>query len=485
MKKTDIAIYETECRNYPLKDALFRPGEAYPEYVFDELANDNNEVYYAVREALKLYGLDEENYGTQEWNPLGELIKDGDSVLIKPNLVMDYNRSGEGTDCLFTNPAVIAPIVDYVIKAQKGRGRIVIGDAPMQECKFEKLVEESGLKELVEYYQAKGIDIRLVDFRELKSEISFGSHKQEIIDNHSGVLIDLGEDSEFSSDSKERLDRLRITNYDPRRLASHHNLEKHEYYVSKYLIEADVVINMPKPKTHRKAGVTIAMKNMVGINARKEFLPHHTLGSVENGGDEYKKRSLLRTLSDKLYDYKNMKEGEGRLFIARPAFVLAYVLKILAKTVNGDPGEGSWSGNHTISRTINDLNKILIYADKSGVMCEKPQRRLLIIGDMIIAGEKEGPVMPSPKELGVIAVGENPLAFDLAIAGLMVADIKKIPTLQNAMNVSRFGMEKVGNPIIISNLEKYNGQLDKVLAKACWAFEPTSGWKDSFVKHNS
>ncbi|SFB14008.1 DUF362 domain-containing protein [Selenomonas ruminantium] len=47
----------------------------------------------------------------------------------------------------------------------------------------------------------------------------------------------------------------------------------HNYNVSEVVLEADVVISLPKPKTHRFGGVTAALKNMVGINANKECLP--------------------------------------------------------------------------------------------------------------------------------------------------------------------------------------------------------------------
>ncbi|SDB63012.1 protein of unknown function [Butyrivibrio sp. INlla16] len=480
MVKADIAIYKSDKAEYPSKIGLFRPSEKYPEYLWGDISDKENNVYYSVREALHLYGLDEENYGKHSWNPLAGLISENTSVLIKPNLVMDHNRSGDTTDCLFTNPSVIAPIIDYVIKAQNGNGKIVIGDAPMQECKFDKLIKESGLKDLVQYYKDKGIDITLVDFRELKSEISFGSHKQEINERNSGMIIELGEDSEFYKEDKKNLQRLRITNYDPRRLAAHHNSEKHEYYVSKYLLNADVVINMPKPKTHRKAGVTIAMKNMVGINTRKEFLPHHTLGDTASGGDEYKHKSILRVLSDKLYDFKNMKEAEENFLLARPAFFLAYGFKILANVIHNEPGEGSWSGNHTISRTICDLNKILIYANKDGKMCDKPQRKILNVADMIVSGEKEGPVMPSAKKLGVIAIGENSLVFDTAIATLMGANIKKIPTIQNALQIEKYAMAKVKSIHINSNCKELCGELEKIDKKNYWNFIPTSGWKDAF-----
>ena len=295
INRNEVVFYQTKAEKYPDKKYGFRPSTAYPEYLFKkDISEEKNDVYDGVRETLRLYGADSEHYGTEEWNPLKNLIQPGDNVLLKPNMVMDYNRSGGGTDCLFTQPSIVAAVLDYVFIALKGSGKVTVGDAPMQECKFQKLIEESGYQELIQFYKEKGLDIELVDFRELTTEVKGGVRHQTINKNGKGTIVDLKEESEFAIYNQEHLDRLRITNYSPDRLAKHHCEGRHEYYVSDYVLNADVIINMPKPKTHRKAGVTIALKNLVGINVRKEFLPHHTVGSVEEGGDEYKKKSKIR-----------------------------------------------------------------------------------------------------------------------------------------------------------------------------------------------
>ena len=156
----------------------------------------------------------------------------------------------------------------------------------MQECNFEKLIEESGHAKLIEWCKEKykGVDIGIVAFRDLKSTVKNGIHKYDIVSISTGKVIDLADESELAKMGEYQENNIRITNYDPDILRKHHNKQKHEYYISNYVLQADVIINMPKPKTHRKAGVTIALKNLVGINARKEYLPHHTNGSVEEGG---------------------------------------------------------------------------------------------------------------------------------------------------------------------------------------------------------
>lgn len=480
-----ICIVDAKCDSYPDAGNLFRPDKKYPEYPYQELSSSANHVYDAVRNALHLMHFDEENYGTKQWNPLGGFIQPGMRVLIKPNLVMDFNENRKGgVECLYTQPGVVAPIIDYVAIALKGKGSIIIGDAPMQECNFDKLIIQSGYKNMVRYYRSKGIRICIADFRGLKSKIKGDIRIPEINDDSNGKVINLGIESEFAHVSKARLSRLRITNYDPDILARHHNEKKHEYYISSDVLKADVIINMPKPKTHRKAGVTIAMKNMVGINRRKEFLPHHTLGSVQEGGDCYLNQSYAKKTANRLLDKKNYFAQTNRNY--RMAFVYGFAAKVIYRL--GRPfykdrySEGSWYGNDTISRTICDLNKIIFYADKNGIMKDQVQRKYLIVADMIVTGEKEGPVSPSPKKSGIIAVGMNPVYFDECIAFLMGAQIEKLPFLKRAGNIKgKYRLSEKGHGVIISNCPEWNGETVSSLEnKKRLYHEPANGWKAVF-----
>lgn len=481
-----IIIEKTTCYNYP-KESPFRPDRKYPESPFEQLSTEPNEVYDMVRNGFRDLGYDRQNYGSTQWNPLGKIIKTGDTVLLKPNLVMDINRSGEGTDCLYTNPSVVAAVLDYVYIALKGKGHIVVGDAPMQECKFERLIQESGYDKLIKYCNSvfNGVDVHLIDFRDVKSEVRQGVHYYAQTDNSQGVLIDLGPESEFVGMSEYSQENMRITNYDPDILKRHHCGKKHEYLVNRKVLEADVIINLPKPKTHRKAGITAALKNLVGINARKEFLPHHTDGSVAEGGDEYLNKSFLKQQMDRYEDKANREaQTNQNMRKAKLYLLLSRINSRLARHfARDDYQEGSWYGNHTISRTITDLNKILFYADKNGKLCDKPQRKYLIVADMIISGEKEGPVMPSPKEVGIIAMGENPVAFDSIIGKLMGADIDRIPTLQQIKeSKSRYRLGQANNTYIVSNDPTLDGKkLESIGKEDLLYFIPTSGWKEVFA----
>lgn len=483
MKKNKVAVYKTNCYSYPDGQQYFRPSVDYPEYPFkdDVLSPVHNECYHAVRETLGLLGLDKEHFGTFEWNPFGSLISPGQTVLIKPNLVMDRNISGAGEACLYTQPAVVAPVIDYVCIALKDSGKIIVGDAPMQECRFDILKSESGYDNLIKFYQNKGIDIEMVDFRELTSIVENGVHKSIINPNAHGTVIDLAEESEFYGTLDSEMNKMRITNYDPRLLASHHTGKVNEYYVSDYILKSDVVINMPKPKSHRKAGATISLKNFVGINVRKEYLPHHTIGSLAEGGDEYLNKSTIHKCRTKLIDIKNELSAEEAYTRARLCRIPIKACSLLLRLGNNKYSEGSWYGNHTISRTISDLNKIVLYADKNGRMQSDPQRKIFIIADMIVSGEKEGPVCPSPKNVGIIAAGVNPVAFDMAISSMMGFDHKKIPAIVKAQEVK--GKYKLidineGEPLLVSNEINLNKKkLSDIKIKDTFHFIPSNGWK--------
>ena len=55
-----------------------------------------------------------------------------------------------------------------------------------------------------------------------------------------------------------------------------------------------------------------------------------------------------------------------------------------------------------------------------------------IFADMIVSGEKEGPVNPTPKNVGLIAAGTNSVCFDEAVSTLMGFDYHKIPSIVRA-----------------------------------------------------
>lgn len=485
-----ISVEQTDSYFYPSKESLFRPSIAYPEYLFDsDIAIEDNHIYEMIRNNFIRLGFDKEHYGTPNWNPLRHLIKPGNNVFIKPNLVYDRNMSGETILCVNTNPSIIAAIIDYVILAlgdSAKEGHIVVGDAPMQECDFDKIVDENGLRDLINFYNSKGYPIKLVDCRCITAKVKDGSwvFKDQNTPNH---IVSLNYNSEFEKLNDQQLKRLRKGANDTKDLFNHHHRGVHEYSITDYLLNCDVFINVPKPKLHKKAGVTISLKNIVGTCARKEYLPHHMEGDAETGrGDAYYEKNIFKALvadtRDKVYSAAWNHRDISALFWKK---IRGIFIKL--EHMNGFDNiyDGMWIGNETIPKMVIDINKIALYADKNGEMSDKPQRKQLIVADMIIAGQGNGPLAPTPKNAGVIAIAENcPVNFDECIATIMGADIRKIPTLRDVRKISQeynFVNNESEEALILSNNEKWNMKRWKdIKGEDTLGFIPIESWKEAF-----
>jgi len=218
-------------------------------------------------------------------------------------------------------------------------------------------------------------------------------------------------------------------------MASHHQPGRHEYLVTRSVFDADLLINLAKMKTHIKAGLTGALKNLIGINGHKEFLPHHILGSSDRGGDCYAKGNGVRRLHDAVYDGFWTRYGElSKSSRWAGSMVLAALWRTAQLLDRESISTGSWHGNETIWRTTLDMNHLLYFGSR-------PPRRVISIVDGIIAGEGEGPLRPTPKLTGLLLGGENPAYIDATLARLIGYNIARVPTVYNAIyhRKSRFG----------------------------------------------
>lgn len=430
-----IAIIHEENSIYPSPVCRYAPSRAYPEYRGVEVSPEENHIYDMIREGFRTLRMDEAHMDTPDWNPLGEIIRPCDTVLLKPNFVMHRNPAG-GMDCMVTHPSVLRAVTDYVLIATKGQGKIIVGDAPVQSCDFEQLLKNAHYDVLEELY---GNAIEGAHFHDFRNTVVEPEKHGILLQKENGrkafgcKTVRLDEKSAFAELDEERLRRLRITNYRHDAVYEHHHDKSHEYLISEALLLADVVINLPKPKTHRKAGLTGAMKNMIGINASKEYLPHHTTGDKAHGGDEYLHASVLKSFLGKLQEKRDDANADGAYARARRFSLLSSLISMGRKIKKpGDPyHEGSWYGNDTIWRTISDIRQIVMYADQEGVIRDTPQRRQFIIADMIISGASEGPLRPSPWEMNRILMAEDPAMADYAVSRLFGLPAGRIPSLRH------------------------------------------------------
>jgi uncharacterized protein (DUF362 family) len=132
----------------------------------------------------------------------------GRRILLKPNLV-EY----ESGSVINTNPLVIAGAADACFRA--GAREVVVGEGPGHRRDTEYLLRAAGLDDYLRDLRLQFVDL-----------------------NHDDVTcVRLG--SQFST--------------------------CREVWLPRTVVEADIVVSMPKLKTHHWAGMTASMKNLFGV----------------------------------------------------------------------------------------------------------------------------------------------------------------------------------------------------------------------------
>ena len=441
-----VYLEKREIDSYPKNSILFHPSIAYPEYIFGSkcVSDSPNEVYDMVRESLHGLGMDEAHYGQPEWNPLGEIICPGELVVIKPNIVKNCETE-EKYECTLTHPSVIRAVIDYCVIAKAGK--IILGDAPIQGADMDKIRQEYYYDKLMAFYHDQKIDVDFVDFRDLVVKIDKGIIKT--VKRGEGtdfITVELGQESKHYQ--RDRNDCYEICGYVNNKINEMHHGGRHAYIISKYILEADVIINLPKPKTHRFAGITGAQKNFVGACSDKESLPHFKAGAQCVGCLLY--TSLLR------------RNGEEKMFVN----------KILLIT----GGTGSF-GNAVLNRFLDtDIKEIRILSrdekkqddmrhEYQAKMPEASQKIKFFIGDIRDLASVKNAMhgvdyifhaaalkqVPSCEFFPIEAVKTNVLGTENVLTAAIDEGVKAVICLStdkaaypvNAMGTSKAMMEKV------------------------------------------
>jgi uncharacterized protein (DUF362 family) len=422
----------------PLVEHSFNPKVAIarlPSPSYPQQTDDSDSITPAIAKIADEMGW------SDSASPFGTIILKGARVLIKPNLVLHRNEGTGGTECLVTHPSLIRATVEAALRSQASE--VLVGDAPIQGCDFGTLMRESGLQAWAAERMSRDPRFRGIrDFRRTTCVLVHGVRvaEENLQSADEFVLFDLGGESLLEPVSDGR-NRFRVAWYDPRLMANTHHRGVHQYLVARPVIDADVIINLPKLKTHKKAGITCALKNLIGINGNKEYLPHHRVGGSAHGGDCYPGNGVVRRALEYVTDRQNLSSSYAT------ATMWHLMVALLARTsrMQGDRlgTDGSWHGNDTIWRTCLDLNRILLYGRRSGntssgAMGQEIQRRVIHIADAVIAGQGNGPLAPDPLALGFLLGGNNTSAVDWVGAHLLSYDPAKIPLLQHAFDSFRW-----------------------------------------------
>ncbi len=309
-------------------------------------------------------------------NPLRDLIAPGDTVLIKPNLV------GPNT-AEYSRPEVARPLVDMAIAA--GATTIYIGDGTASRVSgTSTIMSSTKYSELASILSARhpGITIEAVDLNVLAD----GWH-----------WISLGGSSSFAGSgyTDYDLNSTTATLYgnqyyqtpDPQGV----NPDGHAlgwYAVNDKVLDADVIINVPKMKTHHLMINTLSIKNMVGLTLRNTY------------GEE---------AADCLFRIAHWKTGAS--------------------------GNDRHFNNDVFWRAIADVNKIVQYADEHGHLQTARQRKLLNVIDGIQAMERSentnfgGGGLPYDRH--VVLAGVDPVAVDAVASRVMGYDFHDVPEINN------------------------------------------------------
>lgn len=408
------------------------------------------------------------------------IVQPGDRVVIKPNWVKEHDERRPGPDAwehVVTHPTVVDAVVRWVARRLEGHGAIVICDAPQTDSSFASLRRYCGLDDLLARWRVDfpGPAIDLIDLRQEEWRAVDGVTVATTTlpgDPMGTTRVRLDDASEFSGYAG--CGRLYGASFDMVETNRHHTGGRHEYLLCRTPMDADVFINLPKLKTHKKVGMTCALKNLVGINADKNWLPHHTEGTPEQGGDQFA-ASTARTRLERSW------MGWCKAHLAhRPGLSRCFVpVKKLGRVAFGDTQQvvrsGNWHGNDTCWRMVLDLNKCLWFFDGDGRRRHEPRRYLAVV-DGVVGGEGNGPMAPDPAPAGVVLAGTHPVAVDCVAASLIGFRWDRLPMLKNAFGMRSLPLAAWGPQDIevVSDNPAWHGPLAEITGT--FAFRPHFGW---------
>ena len=415
-----------------------------------------------------------------------DFIRPGDHVVLKPNWIKEHDERHPGPgkwEHVITHPAVVEAVACWAAEEMAGEGAITICDAPQTDSSFSQIVRYTRIADVVARSRDRfpRVNFSILDLRQEEWHTVDGvtvAKRKLPGDPRGSTHVRLGSASEFVGFAGEG--RLFGASYDMAETNARHHGMNHEYLLCGTPMWADVLINLPKLKTHKKVGITCALKNLVGINANKNWLPHHTEGSPGDGGDQFPEATKKARLERQLMG------AAKRLLKDRPLLSRFFVpLKGIGRMYFGDTQyvvrSGNWHGNDTCWRMVLDLNKCLFFFDGHGQPRTEP-RRYLAVADGIVGGEGNGPMAPDPKPCGVILASTHPVALDSVAATLMGFDWRKIPLLLHSFSPSQLSLTdfEPADISVVSNCEAWSGSLESM--QDVFDFRPHFGWIGSIER---
>ena len=340
----------------------------------------------------------------------------------------------------------------------------------LQGCDFARLRRQSGLAELEQDYTCA--PVAFMDLRRQWAEIDDSSSFVKTVhalagDPNGYSLVDLGTRSRLACFGASA--HFGVTDYGAAATNGNHH-GAHRYLVSNTVLGADVILNLPKLKTHMKTGMTGALKNFVGIIGSKDFLPHFRAGSPSGGGDEYPDGNWISRAASPV---REIMQTRAPLWMWKLA--LAGARTASAPLIHG----GGWHGNDTLWRTVHDLVDIARNYGVDGILRDRP-RTILTLVDAIVAGEDCGPLKPRPKPCGLLVWGEDPGMVDVTCATLMGFDWRRIPMLGHLCDAEARAFSGFGGGL---SLRAASEEIEERVRCGAGKFAAPVGWDGEIEIH--
>jgi len=465
----------------------FNPHQAYPEYPGEDISSEPNYVYESVRKCFRILAYDNEHFDSKEWNPLGFLIKPGDRIFIKPNLVTHQHRAESSRNgniySVITHPSVVRAVADYAAIALKGNGEVIIGDNPSIDADFEELLKITRLNELEPIYNKMGINYRFLDLRPVRTEdlayYGFKSKTKKLAGDPEGSsVINLGQKSYFQGMNPLLFRGIFTKRWET---IKHHHGQIHEYSISNTILNSDVYISIPKLKTHHKVGATLNIKGLVGIGTNKNYLVHWRIGFPKTGGDEFPsprkladylvvglRHLLIDILPERTYaGLRNKLRGTKLDILLQDTQCLSF-----------KHYRGAWEGNDTCWRMAADLYNVFVKDVTDRSKKQNHNIKTFSVIDGVTAGEENGPFCPAARHAQVVIAGEDLLLVDCTAARLMDFNLRAIKYLDNLLQDGRVDLSNVKIVSEDFDVDEFFSGKKKYLQ-----FVPPSGW-DNLVMTN-
>lgn len=413
---------------------------------------------------------------------LFSIISPGDTVVLKPNWVLEEHQYSHGEwEQIITHPTVVTAVLRMVVDHLGNRGRIIITDGPELSADFDKILSYQPMDEWKAITAQHNITLQIIDLREelYIQDKNVTIKKLKLPSDPKGKIIAnlLDEKSEFFGHIKSRKGYFNAGS-DIKEANLAHDGHTNLYSVSRSVVEADVFINLPKLKTHKKAGITCSLKNLVGINTYRNYLPHNSIGTPADGGDQFPASQAKSRIESSLMPFIHQH------ILKRPLFAKIFSPVMgLGRMVFGDNQEtirgGSWYGNDTLWRMILDINKVFFYVNPNGSFRNSSisnLKKYISIVDGIVAGEGNGPKAPDAINSGYLIAGLSPVSVDAVCATIIGFDFRKIPSIDHAFLIKNFPLVDFTPDEIHIH---FRGQIYSIkdLPRSCIiSFKPHQGW---------